>query len=135
MRAEDAQGTPTQRHTSPSILVYEEDKFHIRFGLALEPFRATFWGFSGLLLLLRREREREGETKNTGYESLDLNGGGVTSPTYYEQNTTDYELYTSPTGHSRLRALRHRRGRVEVEKSGRAGGQGERPYKYVSMNL
>ena len=30
-RAEDAQGTPTQSHTSPSILVYEDKDTNVRF--------------------------------------------------------------------------------------------------------
>ena len=30
-RVEDAQGTPTQSHTSPSILVYEDEEF-VKYG-------------------------------------------------------------------------------------------------------
>ena len=35
-RAEDAQGTPTQSHISPSIRVYEEESFRMK----------TFWGYT-----------------------------------------------------------------------------------------
>ena len=35
-RAEDAQGTPTQNHISPSVLAYEENLWHLQVGASVD---------------------------------------------------------------------------------------------------
>jgi len=45
MRADDAQGTPTQSHISPSIIVYEDQCRRIRASQWM--FRVGGWGLAG----------------------------------------------------------------------------------------
>ena len=74
-RAEDAQGTPTQSHISPSILVYENEEKN---PLALTPLEAR---------LISRERHAEGHevaiSERVGCVGT-LGRGGSPEHAYYQ---------------------------------------------------